>query len=120
MFGIFELLFSICKTVFHQIPLKLQLKVVQSEADIPGVMKEIRGGLKIYTLPFALVEYDKAAAASLASKSLTNNSDWRRGIRVEVLSKFSTKVISKDKENAKMNANMGNNVHFNAFLTRRH
>lgn len=82
-----------------------KLKVVQSEAEIPEVVKDIRGGLKIYTLPFALVEYDEASAASHASKSLTNKSDWRRGIRVEVLAKFTTKVVSKDKEN-KMNANI--------------
>lgn len=82
-----------------------KVKVVQTEAELPDAVKEIRGGLKIYTLPFALVEYNEASAASHASKSLTNNSDWRRGIRVEVLAKFATKVVSKDKEN-KMNANM--------------
>lgn len=93
------------------------MKVVQSEAEIPEVVKDIRGGLKIYTLPFALVEYDEASAASHASKSLTNKSDWRRGIRVEVLAKFTTKVVSKDKEN-KMNANIGNYALFYfGFLT---
>ncbi|ESN92670.1 hypothetical protein HELRODRAFT_95981 [Helobdella robusta] len=73
---------------------------VFTDDNFPPWLKTILNKNRTYHLPFAIVEYDNIESAGMASKVLTNTSDWRRGMKVDVLMKpAKNKPESKEKEN---------------------
>lgn len=80
----------------YQVQIYTQLDSVPKE-----ISEEMRSKMRPMHVPFGVVEYDSVASAIKASLELTDQSDWRRGMRVELVVKVkkNPNVEGIDKEN---------------------